>query len=239
MKGKRVIAAFREIGAAFAECFLPQCCILCQERIPSSQRLCPRCSASVKPKVDVFCPVCRFGEEKDAEGTRFCTHGFVKARTAVRAERPVLALIHRLKYSRERELAPLLAELIVRAGIVDRDFESHDVMCSVPLFGTRERERGFNQSTEIAKRLEAISGVPLVTDILVRTQSTKEQAKLPADLRRRNLLGSFAVRKPRLVALKNVVLVDDVVTTGSTVTACVEALRESQVERVLVVAVVG
>jgi len=231
------MAALREIGVAFAECFLPQSCVLCQRRIPSGERLCRPCRASLEPKSVVFCPICRFKGEESPQGSDCPLHGFAEARAAVPTEKAVLSLIHRVKYSRERELAPFLAELILRAGIVDEDFESFDVMCPVPLFRTRIRERGFNQSTEIARPIETASGVPLVADLLARLQPTREQAKLPAELRRRNLLGSFAVTRPSLVAGKNVVLVDDVVTTGSTVAACIEALRESEVERVLVVAV--
>jgi ComF family protein len=185
----------------------------------------------------VFCPLCRFKEETGREQSGCREHGYAEARAAVRAEKVVLALVHRLKYSGERELAPLLAEFIVRAGIVDEDFASFNVMCPVPLFRTRERERGFNQSTEVARCIETASGVPLVTDLLARMQPTREQAKLPAELRRRNLLGSFAVTRPSLAAGKSVVLIDDVVTTGSTVAACIEALREAGVERVLVVSV--
>ncbi len=236
---KKTVAALRELGAAFIECFLPQSCSLCQKRIPSSERLCASCSAGLIPSVVFFCPLCRFRAEKGSELPGCSEHSYTEGRAAMRTGKAILTLIHRLKYSGERELAPLAAKLIVKAGIVDEHFTGFNIMCPVPLFRTRERERGFNQSTEIARCIETDSGVPLVTDLLSRMQPTREQAKLPARLRRRNLLRSFAVTRPGLVEGKSVVLVDDVVTTGSTVAACIEALREAGVARVLVVSVVA
>ncbi|UCF79313.1 MAG: ComF family protein [Candidatus Eiseniibacteriota bacterium] len=239
MKLVRVTAALRDVCSAFAHCFLPQSCALCRKLIPSAESICSSCAASIRPSSSVFCPLCRYEAEGDPGETPCRVHVQVKAKTALRPEGPVLALIHGLKYSGRRELAPLLAEYVVSAGIVDRDLERCDVMCPVPLFPTRERERGFNQSTDIAERIESVSGVPLVRDLLVRVRPTGEQAKLPAEVRRRNLIGSFAVKKPRLAARKSILLVDDVITTGSTVAACLEALALAEVGEVLVVAVAG
>jgi ComF family protein len=234
---KRALVALRDVGSAFAACFLPQTCALCQRRVESSQLLCCHCHASLKTSRIVFCPICRFEGDEDSGVGHCSAHDFVEARAALPADKAVLSLVHQFKYHGRRELAPVLAELMVRAGIIDRDLAGYDVLCPVPLFRTRERERGFNQSTELASCIETASGVPLVAGLLARVQSTREQAKLPAELRRRNLLESFAVPRASLAAGKSIVLVDDVITTGSTVAACIRALRESGVDRVLVVAV--
>jgi ComF family protein len=247
MKGKRMLATVKLIGTAFLECFLPQFCRLCEARIPSGDKLCSHCLGLLRPEPVCFCPLCRFegeteGEIKEGseEGSSVCrheSHGFVAGRAAVRAEAAILGLVHRFKYSGERDLAPLLARLILDSSIIDDNFRNYQVMCPIPLFRTRLRERGFNQSAEIAKRLEIHSGVPLIVDLLSKVRPTAEQAKLAAGSRRRNLLGSFVVTRAGVVSGKSVVLVDDVVTTGSTVAACVEALRTSGVSKVLVVSV--
>jgi len=243
MKGKRMLTAAKLIGTAFIECFLPQFCILCEERIPSGEKLCSRCLGLLRPEPIRFCPLCRFEGETEGEGeegSSVCrdeSHGFVAGRAAVRAGTAILGVVHRFKYSGERDLAPLLARLILDSNIIDEDFRDHQLMCPVPLFRTRLRERGFNQSAEIAKRLEIHSGVPLIADLLSKVKPTAEQAKLAAGSRRRNLLGSFVVTRAGVVSGKSIVLVDDVVTTGSTVAACAEALKSSGVSKVLVVSV--
>ena len=214
---------------------------------------------SLKPEPLFFCPLCRFegerkarSEEKSESGTKSGTesgsragsrncakeaHSFVTGGAAVRAGAEILSLVHRFKYSGQRELAPLLARLILDSGIVDENFRGFQLMCPVPLFRTRLRERGFNQSEDIAVNLEKYSGVPVIPDILSKLKPTAEQAKLAGSSRRRNLLGSFVVARPGVVSGKSVVLVDDVITTGSTVAACIEALRTSNVSRVFVVAI--
>jgi ComF family protein len=243
MKGKRMLATAKLIGTAFIECFLPQFCLLCEARISSGEKLCSRCLGLLRPEPICFCPLCRFEGETEGETEerssvcRHESHGFVAGKAAVRPEAAILGLVHRFKYSGERDLAPLLAQLILDSRIVDDNFRNYQLMCPVPLFRTRLRERGFNQSAEIAKRLEIHSGVPLIADLLSKVKPTAEQAKLAAGSRRRNLLGSFVVTRAGVVSGKSIVLVDDVVTTGSTVAACVEALKTSGVGKVLVVSI--
>jgi len=242
---KSALAAARSVatsaGLAFLDCFLPQFCAICRHRISYRERLCRDCVDLVRPEPLFFCPLCRF-EEKDSgtAGRVFeaCeVHGGVSGRAAAKAEPHILALVRRLKYSRERELAGVLARLVLDSGIVDEHLGAFQVMCPVPLFRTRLRERGFNQSVEIARPLEADFGIPLVCGVLQKTRSTPEQAGLGAKTRRKNLTGCFEVTRPSLVAGRDVLLVDDVVTTGSTAAACIDALKTAGAARVAVVTV--
>ena len=132
-----------------------------------------------------------------------------------------------------RTLADLMPDPAACGGAPDR----YDLMCPVPLFRARLRERGFNQSAELAARLEARLGVPLVADMLLKTEPTPEQARLGGRARRRNLRGCFAVTRPSVVLGRSVILVDDVVTTGSTASACIDALRSAGATRVVVLTV--
>jgi predicted amidophosphoribosyltransferase len=102
---------------------------------------------------------------------------------------------------------------------------------------SREAERDFNQSAELAGLLEPRLGVPHVADLLVKTAPTPEQAKLGGTARRRNLQECFAVARPSVVGNRNVILVDDLVTTGSTASACIRALKSAGAARVLVLTV--
>ena len=105
-----------------------------------------------------------------------------------------------------------------------------EVMLPVPLAPRRFRERGYNQAIELARWLERRVQVPLRTDVLVRVRETREQAGLPRSERRKNLRGAFALAG-RLRA-EHVALVDDVITTGSTVNELAKLLKSAGVRRV-------
>jgi ComF family protein len=110
-----------------------------------------------------------------------------------------------------------------------------EVLLPVPLAPRRFRERGYNQAIELARGLERRLSIPLRTDVLVRVRETREQAGLPRSERRKNLRAAFAVRGP--LQAMHVALVDDVITTGSTVNELAKMLKAAGVRRVEVWAV--
>lgn len=127
--------------------------------------------------------------------------------------------VHRLKYRRQRRVAPVLADLL-RARL-DRTM-LFDAVLPVPLHPSRLRERGFNQSELIAASLARSLGLPLLPG-LVRTEATRSQVGLDSNERRQNVANAFVWRRasappPRLL------IIDDVLTTGATVQACAAAL---------------
>jgi len=105
------------------------------------------------------------------------------------------------------------------------------------LHPTRKRERGFNQSGEIARHLSRIVGVPVAQHWLLRTRPTKVQAGLTRRERRRNLSGAFALSKQADVHGKAVLVIDDVFTTGATLNECARILRQSGAARIAVLTV--
>lgn len=142
---------------------------------------------------------------------------------------PLDFMIRRLKFRRDlawaRVLGGLMAEEIPR-----RCGERVDAIVPVPLHRSRLAERGYNQALELARPLARRLGVPLVWDLCIRSRSTAEQTALDAEARRANVRAAFAVRgaPPATVAI-----VDDVLTTGSTVAALTLALRRAGAKRVL------
>ena len=134
-------------------------------------------------------------------------------------------IIHALKYAGRLSLAkPLAALLRLHGSEVLADV---DCLVPVPLHWRRERQRGFNQAREIARHLG-----PPVVDALQRCRATRAQVELAADRRRANVAGAFRRRngwfRNPAIRGKNVLLVDDVSTTGATLEACALVLKESR-----------
>ena len=140
---------------------------------------------------------------------------------------PLAKGIRRLKYELRPELARPLASLLARPA-EQMSLPPRVVWVPVSLHYARLVERGFNQSALLARALAQLSGTKCAPRVLCRRRETAQQAQLDKRSRERNTLGAFAVRTPPREA--EVLLVDDVVTTGATVSACIGALREKGVK---------
>lgn len=177
-----------------------------------------------------MCEVCSLPFEGLVEGMVTCPN-CSEANVAFECVVPAVAihgmardLVHRLKYGRDATLSRVLAGIANGAfqdpRLAGREF---DALVPVPLHSLRRRERGFNQAALIAAHLSALRGIP-VRDVLVRHRSTGTQALLDREHRRQNLRDAFSLRKNADVSDQSLLLVDDVVTTGSTLDACAEVL---------------
>ncbi len=148
-------------------------------------------------------------------------------------------IIHHLKYSGMKDLGVFLGEHL--AGYVkleiDGQKESYDYIIPVPLHKTKVRERGYNQSEYIVKGLSGILNIPFLFDVINRKLYTKSQTKLTLLERQKNILGAFAFNNSYNEKLKdkNIILLDDVVTTGATVNECIKVLREAGVNKIFTV----
>ncbi|PJF40979.1 MAG: amidophosphoribosyltransferase [Phototrophicales bacterium] len=130
--------------------------------------------------------------------------------------------VQALKYDNERSLAqyPLGALLFTRLESLDWTI---DTIIPVPLHTNRYRKRGYNQSQLLSEALAEYAMLPVITHALYRNRDTPPQVGLDSHERQRNVSGAFAAN-PYLVHQKNILLLDDVYTTGATMRACAEAL---------------
>lgn len=148
----------------------------------------------------------------------------------------IRSLIHLLKYRGRKDVGRMLGRLygsvLAGSGFMD----GIDMILPVPLDPARERKRGYNQSQCIAEGLGEYSRVPVRSDILFRTGKSGSQTKSGRYERWENVEGLFAVRKADAIKGRHLIVVDDVITTGSTIEACVNALHEAGDVRVSVVA---
>ena len=139
-----------------------------------------------------------------------------------------------LELKRQPQVGRRLARLMF-AAMQREPLNSADLIISVPLHPSRERERGFNQAALLARELARLSHLPLDDHSVVRRVHTeRHRAGMDSVARRKSVAGVFAVRHPDSVAGRRVLLIDDVFTTGATVSSCAAVLKDAGAEEVFV-----
>ncbi len=221
-------------------------CPLCGAHRPD-ELLCPDCRQLLAGYAgEQVCSIC--GSFIGAEGGRgklICpaclaeARPFDLARAVAPYEGPVREAVHRFKYRGMQPLARPLAKLMADAALRETAFALADALVPVPLHPRRERERGYNQSVLLACALGESLQVPVLDRALVKIRQTPSQTGLSGQKRRQNLQQSFAVAAPDLVKGKIIIIVDDVFTTGSTVSILSHLLRQAGATSVLVLTFAG
>ena len=207
----------------------PTRCLGCRRH---GEPICGRCREAISWLGPEHCPRCA---EPSALG-RYCGRcrdskaALDGLRAACGFEGLVRQAIHDLKYRQGRSLAPLVADFLARS-LHERPLQA-DVIVAVPLAPARPRERGYNQSELLADHLAEMIGVASAPSALQRVRETPPQVGRSAAERRQNVRGAFACPDPDAVRGRRVMLIDDVATTGSTLQACAEPLKEAGAARV-------
>lgn len=210
----------------------PKRCVSCKR---FGEYVCKNCLSKIKKLRNTICPMCERasfdGKTHPGCRTRYSLDG---STVFYKYDGPVRAAIKRLKYK------PYLSELVntLVVSILD-SIESkrgqfiHFVIVPVPLHPQRERERGFNQAALIGKELAQKLNIEFKDDILKRTRYTKPQVELKGEERRKNISDAFAIAPNILVSqYPNILLIDDVWTTGSTMRACGNVLKRAGAKKV-------
>ena len=213
----------------------PNICQLCSAQLATAEEgyVCARCWQGVRFIKPPFCDRCGLPFEGNIT-TRFeCSNcremelHFRFARSAVVAAGTTLEVIHRYKYQRALWFEPFLADLLVKAAVPELSASDWDVIVPVPLHSRKQREREFNQAERLAAWLGRATQIPVNTAILQRTVPTRTQTKLTRPERAANVRQAFARRKGASLHGARAVLLDDVLTTGATTSACARVLRQA------------
>ena len=172
--------------------------------------LCPQCG---RPQASgITCPSC-WQRQIEIDGIR----------SPFRFDGVIREAIHQLKYRNLKAISPCLAELLADY-LRSNPLPSEALVC-VPLHPRRLRERGYNQSSLLARELSRCINLPVIEGCLIRVKQTKPQVKaIDAEERRRNVTGAFVCCDER-VSGKQIILIDDVCTSGATLESCATALK--------------
>ncbi|MEP7168153.1 MAG: ComF family protein [Bacteroidota bacterium] len=149
----------------------------------------------------------------------------------------VQKLIHRLKYKGQKEIGLKIGQLYGNELAKNKAFSSADLIVPVPLHKSRLRTRGYNQSDFFAKGLSEAMNIPAETNLIVRNKKTETQTKKNRFSRWENVNEVFSVAPKINIEGKHFLLVDDVITTGSTLTACAEVLLKHKNTKVSIASI--
>ena len=200
------------------------------------------CRSQVKWIQSPFCDRCGLpfhGEitaEFECANCREMKLHFSHARSAVELlkEGLVEAMIHRYKYERALWVEPFLASLLVQAADPELRGSTWNAIVPVPLHPSKEREREFNQAARLAARLSKVVGLPVWEGALRRVAVTRTQTRLSREERAENVRRAFQANETAGLRDARLIVVDDVLTTGATTSACAEVLRRAGAAEVCV-----
>ncbi len=211
----------------------PPVCAGCDRHVAEPGTLCGACWSRVRFIEKPYCPVLGIPFSHDLGAEILSAEAiadpppFRRARSVAVHEGVIRDMVHRLKYNDRTDLGPWMAGWMMRAG--SELLSDCDIMVPVPLHARRFWFRRFNQSAELARHLARLSGKPFDPDALRRVRQTRQQVGLGANERVANVRGAFRVPDAQEIKVRgrDVLLIDDVYTTGATVKAASRALLRS------------
>ena len=219
-----------ELIDAVVELIFPSRCAGCKSA--SSESICAECLAKIETIKDPLCRRCGRPTEHEVVECRDCRGKklyFDKARALFVYNGVVQDIVHSFKYERETRLASVFAEQIIN----NNWYFDLDIVTFVPLFNRKKTQRGYDQAELISIEISRITGI-CHKRLLKRDRNTKDQNKLDHVARRKNVSGAFSSIGDHLVIGKNILLVDDVYTTGRTINECAKVLKATGANNVFV-----
>jgi len=211
-------------------------------------RTCVVCGRRLSAEEAVLCPACML----HLPLTHYAAHPFdnplarlfwgqfpIERATALFFYEPhaeLAELIYSLKYRNRPEVGRQMGRIAARSLLDEGFFEGIDALVPVPIARRRQRQRGYNQSREIACGISEATGIPIFSKVVERLEFRQSQTRLNPYERRENVEEAFRLTDPGRIAHRHLLLVDDVITTGSTINACARQLASAPDVRISVFA---
>ncbi|MCX6703033.1 MAG: ComF family protein [Candidatus Wolfebacteria bacterium] len=224
------------------EILFPPVCLSCGKYLEqlknngSGKIICEKCESAVLANNSLFCARCR---ARLPENKKICHPDchYILGAAGNYDNEVIKNLIYRLKYKNIKAAAGILSEIMAKylkeisslGNFNVREF----ILVPIPLHKKRERERGFNQSALLAENLGRVFDIP-VCAVLKRTKNNKPQAKITEyEKRFVNISGCFEVGPPDIIIGKNILLIDDVFTSGATMDEAAKVLKKAGAKKIL------
>ena len=202
--------------------FYPHCCAMCGSLLEDETiTLCPECIRHL-PRTEQCALRANMTDELFSDLPRFqraAAFLFFDKGAAIQH------VIHKMKFHEQPRIAYDLAREASYDFMQADFFDGIDLIIPIPLHSKRLRERGYNQSEWIARALSEATGIPMDTTHVSRIRNNPQQALQKAKDRATNVEGVFAVNHPEELYRKHILIVDDLITTGSTVRACMKGMK--------------
>lgn len=220
---------------ALLDMVFPRRCPFCDSVVELGRSICPECAGRVHMIEGAACSKC--GQPLEDMRREYCydcagkKHAYHTGRALYVYQGAVKQSLYRFKYANRREYAVFYGEQAARkyGGWMKRC--GIEAIVPIPLHKIRKKQRGYNQAELFAKELGRITGTAVRSDILIRSIHTRPQKELDDVNRKKNLKKAFTISQ-NIVQLKKILLVDDIYTTGSTVDAAAEMLKQAGVREV-------
>ena len=201
--------------------FFPRCCAVCgASLIEGEDTICTHCNIDM--------PRTNYHKMKDNPVERMFWGKFPLERATsyffYRKGSDFRRILHQLKYGGRKELGAVMGRCMAAELLPTGFFEDVDVVIPAPLHPRKQRACGYNQSEWIARGVSAVTGIPVDTESILRKKNTETQTRKSVFERRDNVEGIFELQHPETLAGKHILIVDDVLTTGSTTLACASCL---------------
>ena len=208
----------------------PRFCLVCGDEKTDKSDICDKCRDFLSI-INIFCPACGVSSKKPliCGNCQKTQPYFDSTYTGFNYSAPMDGFVKRLKYDKQLEFARTLGELFA-ARWMGQSTPQPELIVPVPLHRERLRERGFNQSLEIAREVGKRPELRIDYQSVIRVKPTPPQTDLPLKKRRSNVRNAFKVIKP--IEAQHVAILDDVMTTGSTADELARCLKQSGVERI-------
>ncbi|KUG24388.1 competence protein f [hydrocarbon metagenome] len=231
---------FSEVLNDLSKVIFPPQCPGCSEILYpyTAQIFCSNCTDNIKFIKGGICTICGTTFPDSPAENHLCGECLEKkpyfsyARAVFSYENIILNAIHRFKYKRNMSIGEIMSSLMADFSFPDIDFTDYSLIIPVPLHIKRLRERGFNQSLILARAIGKKRQIPVNFSLLKRRKFTTTQTGSNRNERKQNIKGAFEVSDKNKIKGENVILIDDVYTTGATVNECAKTLIEAGVRKI-------
>jgi len=241
---KEPVFYWQDLLKGLRDILYPRICLVCRNKLNAlsiGDLVCLKCWGKIKKNLPPFCRICGRTLDKDDLAGHTCSGclkhqlHFDRAFSPCVYDGPIKELIHQFKYQKKDYLGPLIAGFMVEFIREYRiPLDSFDLVIPVPLHPARLREREFNQALILSDHLAGVFGKKVLSDNLIRCRHTRTQTDLQDQQRFTNVKASFAVNNPGAVRDKDILLIDDVMTTGATSSEAAFTLKNAGAGKVFV-----